>query len=325
MMKRMLAMILALCVCFGLCACGAGGNQGETQEPSEAPVLPADSGMQLVLSGVEADAIAYYPCEEAGNFAVIEKDGKCGIIGYDGTMLLPMECERIYRGSGERYQYLLALKENVSYAITSDAKLEKIEAVASEEKPEIFWYQDKAVFFVLGEGPEDFSLEKHQVMIDQRPWQANAVLPVRQLSEVIEEPWGLMPVVDQERYGLLDVDTGAMVTEFVYESFDATNGFCDGLLAMKKDGKWGYVDTKGNTVLDFVYDPCETDAFGSYERMNPVTNGYVTVCKDGKWGLVDKTGKVILETAYAGISQVNPEGMFWIKGDSSWSLYRLAA
>lgn len=53
-------------------------------------------------------------------------------------------------------------------------------------------------------------------------------------------------------------------------------------------------------------------------------NGYIAVLKDGKWGLIDTKGNTVVGATYDGISQVNPDGMFWLKENGMWSLYQLA-
>lgn len=60
------------------------------------------------------------------------------------------------------------------------------------------------------------------------------------------------------------------------------------LFLSKKDGKYGYVDKKGNVVVDYIYD----DATEQNEY------GFVAVKKNGLWGTINKEGKVILEPEY---------------------------
>lgn len=56
----------------------------------------------------------------------------------------------------------------------------------------------------------------------------------------------------------------------------------------KKDGKYGYVDEKGNVVVEYIYD----DATEQNEY------GFAAVKKDGLWGSIDKEGKEIIEPKY---------------------------
>ena len=60
------------------------------------------------------------------------------------------------------------------------------------------------------------------------------------------------------------------------------------LFTSKKDGKYGFVDSKGNVVVDYVYDDAQEQ--NKY--------GYAAVKKDGLWGSIDKEGNVIIEPYY---------------------------
>lgn len=56
----------------------------------------------------------------------------------------------------------------------------------------------------------------------------------------------------------------------------------------KKDGKYGYVNSKGIVVVDYIYD----------DATEQNKYGYASVKKNGKWGAIDQTGKVIVEPTY---------------------------
>jgi len=305
-------------------------------------LISGRAGMSLVLGGVQADSIQYYKCPESGNFAVIERNGKYGIIGYDGELIQPIEFDRICQGSGYGYEYLLAVRDlddysEPMYCIGKDGELEEGYPDGGDLKPETYWYNGEAVILVPGDeiigGWE--TLEEWgdyiETYVSQRPWIKGAVLPVRQMSGVKEQLWGTMPQVTNTNYALLNTVTGELITDFVYSAFDEYNCFSEGLLAIKKGNKWGFVDKSGNEVIPFLYDAYAESAYYDedmeilveFYSIYTATNGYITVLRDGKWGLIDKQGNVILENAYEGISQVNPDGMFWLKENGLWNLYQL--
>ena len=61
------------------------------------------------------------------------------------------------------------------------------------------------------------------------------------------------------------------------------------LFLSKKDEKYGYVDSEGNIIIDYIYDDAtEQNKFG-----------YVAVQKNGKWGALDKEGKEIVKPIYS--------------------------
>lgn len=286
------------------------------------------TNMTPILSGVEADSIQYYNCSESGNFAVIEKSGKYGIIGYDGEILLPIEYDEIYQGRGHSYDYLWASKGDYFYSIDVNGKAEESWGYpGGDVDPDAYWYNGQLTVFMPAEGVIGGLEELSWIAIEQRSWEKNAVLPVQEMSGIKQEPWGPMAKVDNNNYALLDTSTGKLVSDFIYSGFDSGNGFSEGILAIKKGDKWGFVDTKGNEVTDFIYDPYEqNDVYEDMEYKYSIftaVNGYIAVFKDGKWGLIDIQGNTVVETSYDGISQVNPDGMFWLKENGTWSLYKL--
>lgn len=56
----------------------------------------------------------------------------------------------------------------------------------------------------------------------------------------------------------------------------------------KKDGKYGYVDKKGNPITKYIYD----------DATEQNKYGFVAVKKDGVWGSLDKNGKEVIEPKY---------------------------
>ena len=56
----------------------------------------------------------------------------------------------------------------------------------------------------------------------------------------------------------------------------------------KKDGKFGFVDSKGNEIVECKYD--DATELNKY--------GFAAVKKDGLWGSIDKDGNIIIEPKY---------------------------
>lgn len=55
-----------------------------------------------------------------------------------------------------------------------------------------------------------------------------------------------------------------------------------------KDGKWGFVDSNGKVIVDYIYD--DVTEQNSY--------GFAGIKKDGKWGSINEDGQVIIEPTY---------------------------
>lgn len=113
-------------------------------------------------------------------------------------------------------------------------------------------------------------------------------------------PWGggLWAVRRQGRWGFVDRH-GAWRVE---PRFDAVGAFADGAAPACDNGRWGLVDRRGEWLLKPRFDALERPWNGLY----PVRHG-------GRWGLVDGPGNEVLACEY--------EGLEWgldAQGESLW-------
>lgn len=64
----------------------------------------------------------------------------------------------------------------------------------------------------------------------------------------------------------------------------------EGIMPVKKGGKWGFMDIQGNQVTAPIYDSCEQYKYG-----------YAKVRSGSKWGIVDRTGREVIAPKYDNI------------------------
>ena len=129
-------------------------------------------------------------------------------------------------------------------------------------------------------------------------------------------------------YGAIDTN-GNIVVPVEYERLNACS---EGMMGVRKDGKWGYLDASGAMVIepqyDYVYSFSDgvagvctgtttltggmdvgtvrfidkagqtVEALGEWERVNAFSNGFSRVRKDGKWVFIDREGNVVVEPAW---------------------------
>jgi hypothetical protein len=74
--------------------------------------------------------------------------------------------------------------------------------------------------------------------------------------------------------------------------YDDVRDFSEGLAAVKTNGKWTYIDTKGGRIMD-----------ASLEYAGDFKKGIAYVKKDGYYGLIDKKGNFILPAQYDELGQ----------------------
>ena len=82
--------------------------------------------------------------------------------------------------------------------------------------------------------------------------------------------------------------------------------FKEGLVAVQKDGKWGYINTKGEQIIEYKFDY----AWGFNE-------GFARVQKDGKWGYINTKGEQIIECKFDDACDFS-EGFARVKKDGKW-------
>ena len=87
--------------------------------------------------------------------------------------------------------------------------------------------------------------------------------------------------------------------------YDKVMDFSEGLAAVSKDGKWGFIDKTGKEVIKPQYD----NISGDYMKgIGGLKEGLALVSKNGKWGWINKDGKVVINFLYKHAGDFN-EGL----------------
>ena len=130
----------------------------------------------------------------------------------------------------------------------------------------------------------------------------------------------------EEKYAICNGDQ--LVTDFIY---DKCGSLSEGLFAVCQNGKWGYINENGETVIPLEYDASwNKDILKDIYIVDEVlptegfcysaSDGYVPLVKDGKWELRDIEGNlVILPGVFEEIRPVY-EGRCWVKKNGKWGV-----
>jgi len=94
--------------------------------------------------------------------------------------------------------------------------------------------------------------------------------------------------------------------------FDKITNFKNGFCAIPKDGKFGYIDKKGNWIITPQFE--EANSFSA--------DGYARVKKNGKYGIIDKTGKFLIEPNYNRLTDFE-DGHAVYKVDNSYRILKM--
>lgn len=323
-MKRIGLILLGLTVLLAsLCGCSTQNKTENPQIPTEAPSKALWQPRSITVS---ADSIYYYKTTQNYQLAVIEQDEKFGLIDFEGNIVTPIEYAGIFLRETEPFGTSTRLEcadyPDAWYFETDGTAIHiDYDAWGYTDGYDVYWYDGKPVLhreiFI-----EPFTKENYKEWTDPRSSLGTyettppKVVAVREILSVDEQSDD--PFTYSDKYALLNTETQTLITDFIYE--DCTRmGFYDGVAALKKGGKWGYVREDGTTVTDFIYDKIYEDPWMGCELYS-VTNGYIVIRTESGYGIIDKNGNTIVEPIYENVTEVTDKGLFWFKKDSIWQV-----
>ena len=151
--------------------------------------------------------------------------------------------------------------------------------------------------------------------------------------------------------GYININTGHIIIDAEANDYRKAWVFSDGLAAIMKDGKIGFINDHNDVVIPFQFDYTDkcrmydfgyvfhngycamTDADGNLglidkngnwvvepeydEIWAPHKSGYRVIVKDSKHGILDSTGTIVYPAEYGYISII-PDGFVLNKGGKKW-------
>ena len=100
-----------------------------------------------------------------------------------------------------------------------------------------------------------------------------------------------------EKRGYINAKNGEIVIDAELNDYRKAWVFSEGLAAVLKDGKIGFINAKNEVVIPFLFD--YTDKCRMWDFGYLFHDGYcIMTNKDGDLGLIDKSGKWVVEPSY---------------------------
>jgi|GEM_PF-2729038 len=260
----------------------------------------------------------------------VKKGDKCGLIDSEGDIKTEIIYEKIYGGiyKGESCYWAYKNKYEDEYQEESEKiRIDKNDYKVSEETYSNwmwrFEYWDfnrsKAVVEENGEG----------AYVNIKDINDNYVHVV-EFAEYIPEstdfenggvPWDRYKGIGQ--FALCK--DNKLITNEVYSS--ATD-LADNCVAFEKDGKWGYLNEKGEQILPFEFDTAYGDLVKFSTKIDKeypfiCTEGIIAAFKDGQCGYYDNKGNVIVEMGV--FEDITPakDGKAFVKKDGKWGIIKI--
>lgn len=194
------------------------------------------------------------------SYIVIKENGKYGVIDYDNNKKINNTYDDIENMNSE---YFIA-KKGDKYGIIS----KNDEIVLGFEYSNIS-YVSSGDFIIAESGS-----------IEQRIFNSNFEEKLTGIVSEINISKGYIKIYTNNEYKYYN---------FKFEEKQAKDVLTlNTIFLSKKNGKYGYVDSKGKVLVDYIYeDATEQNIYG-----------FASVKLNGLWGCIDKTGKVICEPKY---------------------------
>lgn len=235
-------------------------------------------------------------CNFCEHVASVENNGKWGVIDIFGNIVIPIQYDKICNchngiiiAKKSGYWGALDKQNNTLIPFEYDGILDFNEGIALAIKKGkagyIDIYNNVIIPFMYDKCLCDHSENMFAVRQDGKfgflDNKGNIIIPF--LYEVVGNfNEGYCAVRVSNKYFFID-RFGRKVTQ----SYEDVSYFSFGIAGVKKDGKWGYINTKGNLIVPFIYDD-----------VDPVVFGYARVKKGDKYGFIDSEGNIIIEPKY---------------------------
>ena len=117
-----------------------------------------------------------------------------------------------------------------------------------------------------------------------------------------------------DKQGYINVNNNKVVISARKKDYEMAWLFSEGLAAVMKDGKIGFINEKNEVVIPFEF------LYSSKCRCYKFENGHCVVqTKDGKMGIIDTAGRWVLEPVYD-LIQSFPDCILLVKDGKKWQV-----
>lgn len=238
-----------------------------------------------------------------GGTVQVMRDGKWGMASGDGSLVIPCIYDKISTWSGGQAVVQL---DGVISAVDSDCN--RVALLSSTTAYDFGNYAENRLGVKLEDGwhlaAGNFALAG--AAFDDMGTMSDGAIPVKHNGK-----WGLLSasgsewVIPCEYDGIVTdslgrayyrksvfVRSGGSVKllvdgEFVGESYEDARPFVDTMAAVKKNGKWGFIDIRGNIRIE-----CQFDDALSF-------SGHIAAVKQGEnWGYIGLSGDMVIEPVF---------------------------
>lgn len=229
-------------------------------------------------------------------------DGYWGMASADGTLMIPCEYDKISTYSNDQ---VVVQKERVVSAVNSDNNRV---ALCHETVSDFSNYGEDRLGLKTESGwiLSNGNFDTASLVVDEIGMCSGGCIPAR-----LNGKWGLLAtngeewVVEAAYDGIIQDELGRCYAqdavfvkkdgqvlllidgEQVGDVYEDARPFADGWAAVKKNGKWGFIDTAGVVQIEYQFD--DALSFGQH---------LAAVQIEDRWGYISLYGELVIETEF---------------------------
>ena len=285
---------------------------------------PTIEAEYIIVSDIEKHAIYGHTANPFDEYSIIKQNGKYRFIKYDGTYI-----------SDEQYDKWYFSKPDV-ITLSSDDNDNEISILGYDDN-KIIYKSDAAGWgrlgFFINNKTNDIYYIQHGSYY-QYEENNNIVVQSADISIISSEKNQLgieynLNINNIGKYGI--ANNSGLVVDCIYD--DACMNIDDNIIALEKNGKWGYLNKDGTQVIDFVCEPFESkilDVMWLHNHddenvQHPYLSSYsyIPVKINGQCGYYDTQGNEVIPCGT--FEEVRPvhNGLAWVKKDGKWGVIQL--
>lgn len=269
--------------------------------------------------------------QKFSDYAIIEKDLKRGLIKNDGTIVDGIKYREAFVAANVDKECAYILRDpDVNQSFYLDEETGTMKNTDEWKSNDLAW--QGGVFYYV-EGIHNILDVCEEVVSDGEKMEVpSCALPIRQAENELVSRYDFTSWLHELKDEYAIYYNNHLSTDFIYEECGSESS---GLLAVKKDGKWGYANEKGEIVIPIEYDS-SWNYYAPYNLEEPeilelpkdsycyaASEGYVPLVKDGKWEMRNTSGKLVIASGV--FEEICPvyDGKCWVKKDGKWGVIQL--
>ena len=311
-------------------------NREPTEDNHEVEIIDDETRFRIewVLEpSVEADDINYVRLDPHGNsfgtssvnetnmqysspIAILQIGGALGLIDNNGNRIGEMIYNDVYL---LRDVYLLTLidplphpniaGEYIRFHAFIDGEFQNSMGVTDVQDRPRFYYHN---------GLRLYTVNAQDTPVTRIPTMPIPVVRTERIVDTVEQN-----VFFSGPYGIFD--QSQMLTDFLYNQMGS---YSEGLLAVEKDGRWGYINRMGEVIIPIEYDASWTN-FTSWlmDVDRPfayaASEGFIPLVRDGVWELRTIDNELVIEPGIFEAIRPVHQGRSWVKQDGLWGIIEI--